>query len=215
MGNNDPMTTNPLSALDVLQSEIWSNHILPFVGVGSYRYVAGTNRQLRKMYTELFPMEKTTHVLLSSSQAALALQEVGEENRTVLCPMAARGGGLEALQFLLVDRNCQWAASTCAAAARGGHLPVVQWASQHGCPWNDHVVPKWGQITEFLKGNRRLGPWEDDTCAVAAERGYLHIVQWAWANGFRMSRYMTIAAARNGHLQTLMWLRAIGCQWDS
>jgi hypothetical protein len=98
--------------------EIWKIHILPFVGVGCYRYVAGINRQLQMLYTKLFPLETTTPVILTISQAALAFFQQGADN-AVLCPMAARGESLEALQFLCVERNCPWDASTCAAGRIG------------------------------------------------------------------------------------------------
>jgi hypothetical protein len=41
----------------------------------------------------------------------------------------------------------------------GGHLHVLQWARDHGCPWDE---------------------W---TCAHAAYGGHLHILQWALENG--------------------------------
>jgi hypothetical protein len=48
---------------------------------------------------------------------------------------------------------------TCSAAARGGHLSVLQWAraQQPPCPWNE------------------------DTCSGAALGGHLAVLQWARA----------------------------------
>ena len=43
---------------------------------------------------------------------------------------------------------------TCARAAEGGHLEVLQWARQNGCPW------------------------DADTCAGAAQFGHLEVLQW-------------------------------------
>jgi hypothetical protein len=48
---------------------------------------------------------------------------------------------------------------TCAWAADGGHLEVLQWARANGAPWN------------------KL------TCAAAAGGGHLEVLQWARANG--------------------------------
>ncbi|KAI8471350.1 MAG: hypothetical protein J3K34DRAFT_520586 [Monoraphidium minutum] len=46
---------------------------------------------------------------------------------------------------------------TCAAAAEGGHLQVLQWARQQQPPC----------------------PWGKETCAAAAaENGHLHVLQW-------------------------------------
>jgi hypothetical protein len=44
-------------------------------------------------------------------------------------------------------------------AAKGGHLEVLKWARENGCPWDEL------------------------TCANAAERGHLGMLQWARANG--------------------------------
>ncbi len=41
----------------------------------------------------------------------------------------------------------------------GGHLEVLQWARSQGCPWNE------------------------DTCAHAAQKGYLEVLQWARMQG--------------------------------
>jgi hypothetical protein len=95
-------------------------------GPGYFRYIAGTSRQLHSIYTKLYPT-KVTDVIESVAQAELALQEAPEADQTTLCPMAARGGSVEALQFLRIDRNCSWDASTCAAAAERGHLSVLKW----------------------------------------------------------------------------------------
>jgi len=42
---------------------------------------------------------------------------------------------LEVLQWAH-QQGCPWNESTCAGAARNGHLEVLRWARQQGCPWN-------------------------------------------------------------------------------
>ena len=49
--------------------------------------------------------------------------------------VAARGGHLEVLQWAH-ENGCPWNEWTCTEAAKGGHLEVLQWAHQNGCPWN-------------------------------------------------------------------------------
>ena len=50
-----------------------------------------------------------------------------------LCEAPAGGGLFEELKAL--RRNgTPWDTSTCAAAARGGHLKIRQWARANGCP---------------------------------------------------------------------------------
>ena len=71
-------------------------------------------------------------------------------------------------------------------AAKDGHLEVLQWARENGCPWD----------------------WK--TCAFAASCGQLE-VQWARANGCPWDGYTLIYARRGGHLELLNWAIASGC----
>ena len=80
--------------------------------------------------------------------------------------MAAENSGtvlvclqLDMLRGLCYHGCSRDAASTCSAAARGGHLAVLQWARANGCPWD---------------------AW---TCAYAARDGHLAVLGWALANG--------------------------------
>ena len=60
------------------------------------------------------------------------------------------------------EHDCPWDSFTCHAAARRGHLEVLQWARAHNCPWD---------------------VW---TCAWTAAGGQLEVLQWARANGRAM-----------------------------
>jgi hypothetical protein len=59
----------------------------------------------------------------------------------------------------VLANGCDWDADTCAAAAKGSHLEVLQWVRVNGCDWNAL------------------------TCTYAAEGGHLEVLQWARANG--------------------------------
>jgi hypothetical protein len=48
---------------------------------------------------------------------------------------------------------------TGAPAALGGHLEVLKWARENGCPWDEL------------------------TCAWAAKSGHIEVLKWARANG--------------------------------
>jgi hypothetical protein len=41
---------------------------------------------------------------------------------------------LQELKALRAD-EWPWDAWTCAYAAKGGHLEVLKWARENGCPW--------------------------------------------------------------------------------
>ncbi|KAK3240147.1 hypothetical protein CYMTET_50003 [Cymbomonas tetramitiformis] len=71
---------------------------------------------------------------------------------------AAGGGHLEVLQWAR-EHGCPRDARTCAFAAGGGHLEVLQWAREHGCPW------------------------DASTCHGAAGGGHLEVLQWAREHG--------------------------------
>ena len=58
-----------------------------------------------------------------------------------------------------------------AAAAMGGHLEVLQWARENGCPWNKQ------------------------TCHNAAKCGHLEVLQWARANDCQCDRFTCAWAA--------------------
>ena len=52
------------------------------------------------------------------------------------CAEAAKGGHLGVLQWARAN-GCPWDVWTCAYAAKGGHLDVLQWARANGCPWDE------------------------------------------------------------------------------
>ena len=51
------------------------------------------------------------------------------------CAYAAWGGNLDVLQFLRQE-GCEWDKETCTSAAGSGNLDVLQWARDEGCPWD-------------------------------------------------------------------------------
>jgi hypothetical protein len=56
------------------------------------------------------------------------------EQASYLCTLAARKGNLLSLQFLRETLHCTWDASVGMEAARNGHVHLLQWARQNGCP---------------------------------------------------------------------------------
>ena len=41
------------------------------------------------------------------------------------------------------EHGCEWGWETCAQAAEGGHLAVLQWAREHDCPWVELTCAIW------------------------------------------------------------------------
>jgi hypothetical protein len=89
-----------------------------------------------------------------------------------LCSLAARGGHLPVLQWLRAN-GCPWDESTCEEAAGGGHLAMLQWANANGCPW------------------------DVSTSTSAAAGGHLDVLQWANANGCPCNRLSMAIKAHN------------------
>jgi hypothetical protein len=58
--------------------------------------------------------------------------------RSSTCAHAAAGGRLEILQWARAN-GCEWDAFTCESAAHNGHLDVLQWAVANGCEWDARV----------------------------------------------------------------------------
>lgn len=88
--------------------------------------------------------------------------------------------------------DCPWNALTCANAAEGGHLEVLQWLRKNGCPW------------------------DDKTTRNTAFRGHLAILQWAVENKCPGNSLIWAQdAIAWGHLDVLQWLHArFSNTWD-
>ncbi|KAK3243983.1 hypothetical protein CYMTET_46390 [Cymbomonas tetramitiformis] len=165
-------------------------------------------------------------------------------NATSICRNAAAAGGhLEMLKWAH-EHGCPWDASTCRDAAAGGylgccsgresmaapwpqhqvaafggHLEVLQWAHEHGCPWNASTsrnAAYCGHL-EVLQWVREHGcPWDASTCRNAAAGGHLEVLQWAREHGCPWDASTCQVAAHGGHLEVLQWAREHGCPgWDA
>ena len=72
-------------------------------------------------------------------------------------------------------------------AAASGHLGVLKWARENGCPW------------------------DEATLSCAAEEAGLATLRWCRENGCPWDTTTCAFAARGGHLTTLRWVRENGC----
>ncbi|CAM9489559.1 unnamed protein product [Ectocarpus sp. 8 AP-2014] len=61
-----------------------------------------------------------------------------------------------------------------------GHLDVLRWARNNGCPWDGHAVERLRSGISKVQWARDNGcPWDEATCSSAASEG----VCWARGNG--------------------------------
>ena len=75
--------------------------------------------------------------------------------------------------------------------AEGGHLEILRWAHENGCPW------------------------DEDTCAAAARCEDLAVLQWLRENGCPWDAETCWSAVDMGDVEVLRWARENGCPWDA
>jgi hypothetical protein len=54
------------------------------------------------------------------------------------CAYAAKGGHLDVLKWAH-EQGCPWDELTCAHAADGRHVQVLKWIYEQGGPWDERV----------------------------------------------------------------------------
>tara|TARA_B110000459_G_scaffold40324_1_gene43613 strand:- start:565 stop:1248 length:684 start_codon:yes stop_codon:yes gene_type:complete len=134
---------------------------------------------------DLARLPAVSHAMRDAVAATgLQFEELDENDATQL-------GCLSALQRRHRQGRLRLREHLCEAAARSGHLEVLQWLHANGCPWN-----KW-------------------TCAAAVAYGHVKVLQWASGNECPCDEAETVfRAAFNGHLNILIWACVKGCPWD-
>ena len=173
---------------------------------------------------------KTDVVRYIKSQDTVTLKRKNEEK---LCSAAALMNHKECLQELRKRKRggssgigrCRWNASSCSAAARGGHLDLLKWmrSQKPPCPWDKWTcaaAAKGGHL-EVLKWARSQDPpcpWDEFACEGAAKSGNLELIKWLRGQDPPCPWDEASAewAAFGGHIEVLKWLRAQDppCPWD-
>lgn len=129
--------------------------------------------------------------------------------------MIAAQGNLSLLVRVENNNNKLWNEKTCAVAAENGHLHVLKWLRENGCPWDRDVTTfaASGGHTDVIYWARINGcKWSEDACT-AASGGILY----AKTNRYRISAYSNKVYKKTydgGHLSTLIWLIENGCPVD-
>jgi len=115
------------------------------------------------------------------------------------------------------SRGCAWNASTYTAAAGGGQLETLKTLHERGCPRDiqrsicaaareGHLdVLDWHERSDHMS-YVLMRPLVD----VAAERGHLHVLDWLHRRGHWPKSSTATSAVRGGHVRVLEWLLAKG-----
>lgn len=109
------------------------------------------------------------------------------------------------------------------AAAYGGHFELIDWC-EGACGLGDildselYVFAAGGGQIEFLKRLRetreRRHISDPFTCTAAAINGELTVLKWLRENGYPWDAHTCAFAAECGQLEVLKWLRENGCPWN-
>ena len=97
---------------------------------------------------------------------------------------AARVGSIDLLEFLgpghALDQD------TCSNAAMGGHLDVLKWLREGGCPWDEsttYAASEGGHLGVLKYAHESGCPWDPLTCEAAAKGGRLDVLKYAHESG--------------------------------
>ena len=102
--------------------------------------------------------QRKSAYLSSEALTAFLLKHSMVDVNEELMNLTAKYGCLESVKILRAhDPPCPWDEWTCANAAIGGHLHVLQWLRSQDPPC----------------------PWDEETCSGAATGGHLDVLQWA------------------------------------
>jgi hypothetical protein len=134
-----------------------------------------------------------------------------------VCREAALQGQLECLRFLF-QQGCPHNHNVmCSLAAQGGNVLVLQYVIEYGCTLDAHVcytAAYYGNLA-CLQCAREYGcPWDSGTCEAAACSGQLECLRYALVHGCPLSRSLCTRAGRTGHLECLILARAHSAFWE-
>ena len=176
-----------------------------------------------------------------NDQEALEIASIqGEDAIKMMCELLALAGNLTALQWArrsnsqpiihyLPDQSqpqkrsrvaplLPWNARTCSNAVAGGHLELLKWAREQGCPVNQHVCIHKAiecghlDVLRWLHHNQKF-TIPKDACLIAASRGHLDMLKWLheYQHYCRLDERSCTMAASRGHLRVLKWLNDKNC----
>ncbi|KAJ1435084.1 hypothetical protein B484DRAFT_325782 [Ochromonadaceae sp. CCMP2298] len=125
--------------------------------------------------------------------------------------IAAQHGHIGLLYALQSYHHC--GSDTCAAAARGGHVDVLQWLRSHDppCPWDavtSHAAAATGHLElQWMRAQDPPCPWDEGACANAAAEGQLNVLKWLRAQEKQLNEGPDFDfAAEEKQWEVLEWL---------
>ena len=89
---------------------------------------------------------------------------------------------------------------TCSAAAKNGHLEILKYAHENGCPWNEwtcEMAAKYGHLDCLKYAHENGCPWDEEICEVAAACGHLDCLKYAHENGCPWNVHACLAKTKS------------------
>lgn len=200
-----PFITHKVASIfSQLPDEIIAIIFADFLGPGYYRYVAGTSRSFRRVYSQAIALQQQKHKDKETEDTVscglpIVTSTTTSINSIVESVSNAEFYWNEARSDSNMDASMQEEEHHAiirligVAAASYGNLEVLQWT----------------------RTKSDYGRWDPDVCNGAARNGHLEVLQWARDNEFSWDSRTCAVAARNGHLKVLQWARGKSCDWDS
>lgn len=139
-----------------------------------------------------------------------------ERSTRLLTVFAARNGHIHILEWAH-ERGCPWGVDTFRSAARGGNIAVMQWLLDNNCSWDASTCASaaMGGYLEALQwAKENECPWDENTCKNSALKGHLDMLQWAREKQCPWDKKTCENAALGGHLDVLQWAHSQCCPWS-
>ena len=184
-------------------------------------------RSIRWYYdcSEFLPIDKELTGLSEDwclwFMSSLTLKKEKKERRRIM-NAAAFWGHLNALKQWKEQSRAKtlFDKQTCLFAALGGHLEVLMWLRDNGCPWHVdrtcHAAARGGnlEMLKYLAKNDCTWKIYRNTCSQAAAGGHLEVLKYLRKNQCPWDSETCDAAAKGGHLEVLKYAHEMDCPWD-
>ncbi|KAJ1631362.1 hypothetical protein T492DRAFT_580174, partial [Pavlovales sp. CCMP2436] len=133
------------------------------------------------------------------------LRSVGAECEKSAAANIASEGDHELLKWAIIEQGCPLGQGTAMGACAFGDSAILEWVLEH-------AISKLGQqLVDFSEVGTLYA-----TLTAAASKGSIAILEWLLSMDVPICGKNNVCeyAASSGHLATLQWLRAHGCEWD-
>jgi hypothetical protein len=111
--------------------------------------------------------------------------------------------------------DCPWSVEVYIAAAKEGHLDILQWAKSNECPWDSSILfpaaarCKGSNVDLFQWCLDQQCPFDEDSILAACNDGNFEFIKFAKSNGFSIesihSHTLQEFAASRGNLEVILW----------